>query len=274
MTESSTALAGRVLIVAGSDSSGGAGIQADIKTVTALGGYAATAVTAITVQNTRGVSAVADMTPEFVAAQILTVLDDIGADAIKIGMVHTAGIIGAIAEIIDNEARGISLVVDPVMAAQGGERLIEDSASEAFRARLLLRAQLITPNIPEAEALTGYTIRGVDDMVHAAKMLMTGGAPGVLITGGHGTGETITDVLVSERGTEYLESQRIDTPHTHGTGCTLASAIAVSLAQGLDLGAAVRRARSYVYEAIKTAPGYGQGHGPLNHAHTVRPFDG
>ena len=274
MSGSEAGLHGRVLIVAGSDSSGGAGIQADIKTVTALGGYAATAITAITVQDTTGVSAVADVAPDVVAGQMRAVLDDIGADAIKIGMVHNVAIIEAVGDVLDGAARDIPTIVDPVMTAKSGAALLEDSASQAFRARLLLRATLITPNIPEAEALTGFKINGVDDMVHGAQMLSTYGAPAVLLTGGHSNGDTVTDVLVSDAGTEHLVSLRIETVHTHGTGCTLASAIATGLAQGLDLSAAVRRARAYVFEAIRTAPGLGRGHGPLNHGHTVGPFTG
>jgi hydroxymethylpyrimidine/phosphomethylpyrimidine kinase len=274
MSESNNSLHGRVLIVAGSDSSGGAGIQADIKTVTALRGYAATAITAVTVQDTAGVSAIIDIAPGVVADQMRAVLDDIGADAIKIGMVHSAEIIEAIADVLDDTSRTIPIVVDPVMAAKGGAALIEYDASQAFRARLLLRTTLITPNIPEAEALTGFKIGSVEDMIHAAEMLVTYGAPAVLVTGGHGKGDTVTDVLVADAGTEQLKSLRIDTMHTHGTGCTLASAIATGLAQGLDLSAAVHRARAYVFEAIRTAPGLGRGHGPLNHTHTVGSFAG
>ncbi len=274
MSGSGASLQGRVLIVAGSDSSGGAGIQADIKSVTALGGYAATAITAVTVQDTTGVSAITDIAPGVVADQMRAVLDDIGADAIKIGMVHNSGIIEAVADVLDGAARGIPTIVDPVMAAKGGAALMADDASQTFRARLLLRAALITPNIPEAEALTGFDIGGVEDMVHAAETLITFGVPAVLLTGGHGTGETVTDILVGDAGTERFESPRIDTVHTHGTGCTLASAIATGLAQGLDLSASVRRARAYVFEAIRTAPGLGRGHGPLNHGHTVGPFTG
>ena len=272
MSDSEARLHGRVLIVAGSDSSGGAGIQADIKTVTALGGYAATAITAITVQDTTGVSAIVDVAPDVVAGQMRAVLDDIGADAIKIGMLHKAEIVEAVGDVLDGAARTIPTVVDPVMIAKSGAALLEDSASQAFRARLLLRAAVITPNIPEAEALTGFTIGGGDDMVHAAQMLISYGAPAVLLTGGHGRGDTVTDILVSDAGTESMVGPRLETVHTHGTGCTLASAIATGLAQGLDLSAAVRRARAYVFEAIRTAPGLGRGHGPLNHGHTVGPF--
>ena len=274
MRDLETSLHGRVLIVAGSDPSGGAGVQADIKTVTALGGYAATAITAITVQDTTSVSAIAEVTPDIVAGQMRAVLDDIGADAIKIGMVHKAEIIEAVGDVLDGAARNIPTVVDPVMVAKSGDALLEDSASQAFRARLLLRATLITPNIPEAEALTGFKIGDVDDMVHAAQMLITYGVPAVLLTGGHGKSDTVTDVLVSDAGTEQLVGPRLKTVHTHGTGCTLASAIATGLAQGLDLPVAVLRARAYVLEAIRTAPGLGRGHGPLNHGHTVGSFTG
>ena len=247
----------------------------DIKTVTALGGYAATAITAITVQDTTGVSAVADVAPDVVAGQMRAVLDDIGADAIKIGMVPQCGNHrGGGRRARRRSARHPHHRRSRHDRKKAVAALLEDSASQAFRARLLLRATLITPNIPEAEALTGFKINGVDDMVHGAQMLITYGAPAVLLTGGHSNGDTVTDVLVSDAGTEHLVSLRIETVHTHGTGCTLASAIATGLAQGLDLSAAVRRARAYVFEAIRTAPGLGRGHGPLNHGHTVGPFTG
>jgi hydroxymethylpyrimidine/phosphomethylpyrimidine kinase len=256
---------GRVLIAAGSDSGGGAGIQADIKTVTALGGYAATAITALTAQDTRGVHGVLPVPIAFIEQQMRLVLDDIGADAIKTGMLATAEVIEAIAGVL-KAYPGLPVVVDPVMVAKGGDRLLDESAFKALEQKLLPLARVVTPNLPEAEVLTGLTIRDVDDMRHAARMLLSFGPSAVLLKGGHLEGETVTDLLVTSEGEEAFSSARIDTVHTHGTGCTLASAVATGLAQGLDLREAVIRARAYVERAIRTAPGYGKGHGPLNHA--------
>jgi len=261
---------GRVLIIAGSDSGGGAGIQADIKTVTALGGYAATAVSALTAQNTTGVFGVYPVPPEFIAQQVKLVLDDIGADAIKIGMLHSASVIDAVADVIDTIDRDIPLVVDPVMVAKGGARLLETDAIAALKRRLLVRATIVTPNLPEAEALSGLDIRDANDMAHAARALLTLGADAVLLKGGHLQSDTVTDILATADGLQTFHAERIQTTSTHGTGCTLASAIATGLAQKLEIREAVARARAYVRKALATAPGYGKGHGPLNHAH---PFE-
>ena len=265
---------GRVLIIAGSDSGGGAGIQADIKTVTALGGYAATAITALTAQDTTGVYGVVAVEPAFVVRQMELVLDDIGADCIKIGMLHDHGVIDAVADMIERKARGIPVVLDPVMAAKGGHALLEAGAISALKRRLLPLAAIVTPNLPEAERLSGRTIASRAELIDAAPGVLTFGCAAVLLKGGHLEGERVLDVLATADQVELLESPRIDTRHTHGTGCTLASAIATGLAQGLAPLAAVHRARAYVQEAIRTAPGFGRGHGPLNHAHTVRPFPG
>ena len=265
---------GRVLIVAGSDSGGGAGIQADIKTVTALGGYAATAVTALTAQDTLGVHGVHPVPPEFIARQMILVLADIGADAVKTGMLGEASVIEAVADVLESSARGIPLVLDPVMVAKGGARLLDEDAVGALTARLLPLAFVITPNIPEAETLTGRTIKGPDDMEAAGRDLIAKGARAALVKGGHLEGAEVVDVLVEAAGVRRFAGPRIDSRSTHGTGCTLASAIACSLAQGMELAAAVGRARAYVRTAIATAPGLGRGHGPLNHGHTVAPFPG
>lgn len=265
---------GRVLIVAGSDSGGGAGIQADIKTVTALDGYAMTAVTALTAQNTRGVFGVFPVDIPFIRQQIELVTTDIGVDAVKTGMLATAEVIEAVADALTRFAPGTPVVVDPVMVAKGGAALLQDDAVETLRATLLPLAALLTPNAPEAEALTGMTIRSVDDMKRAGEALCRAGAAATLVKGGHLDGAEVSDVLVTAAGIEIFRSPRIDSTSTHGTGCTLASAIATGLAQGLALTEAVMRARAYVQEAIRTAPGFGHGHGPLNHAHTVRPFPG
>jgi hydroxymethylpyrimidine/phosphomethylpyrimidine kinase len=263
---------GRVLIIAGSDSSGGAGIQADIKTVTALGAYAATAITALTAQDTTGVHAIHDVPAAFLKQQIEAVAGDIGADAIKIGMVHTAEQMNVVGDALDGPLAGLPVVLDPVMVAKGGASLMDPRASQTFRARLLLRASVLTPNLPEAEALTGYKIGSVEEMIHAGEMLRTYGARAVLVKGGHLPGRTVIDVLVVEDGVERFEGPRIESRHTHGTGCTLASAIAAGLAQGLSLSAATRRARHFVEQAIRSAPGLGKGHGPLNHAHAIPPY--
>ncbi len=260
---------GRVLILAGSDSGGGAGIQADIKTVTALGGYAATAITALTAQNTRGVFGIHPVPPDFVAQQARLVLEDIGADALKTGMLHTAAVIDAVADVIEELAPKTPLVLDPVMVAKGGARLLDADAVAALKRRLIVRATVLTPNIPEAEALSGMTIRDVQDMRHAATALLTLGPDAVLLKGGHLESAMTNDVLASAEGLEIFESPRIQSTSTHGTGCTLASAIATGLAQGLDIAMAVTRARSYLRRAIETAPGFGSGHGPLNHAHPL-----
>ncbi len=266
---------GRVLVVAGSDSGGGAGIQADIKTVTALRGFAATALTALTAQNSLEVTGVIPTPPDFVALQIATVMSDIGADAVKTGMLVNAGIVTAAADALDSNAAGIPRVIDPVMVSTSGDRLIDDEAVETIKARLFPGAAVITPNAIEAARLTGIEICSEAAMREAAAVLHAFGPRAVLIKGGHVDGETVVDLLF-EGGelTGRFESERIDSRNTHGTGCSLASAIACGLAQGMETRAAVGRARSYVIEAIRTAPGYGAGHGPLNHAHTVKPFAG
>lgn len=264
---------GRVLIVAGSDSGGGAGIQADIKAVTALGGYAMTAVTALTAQNTHGVDGIFEVAPGFIADQIRVVMQDLGADSVKLGMLHSSDVIATVARALEVHAPGVPIVADPVMVAKGGAALLQKEAVESLRTTIVPRATILTPNVPEAEALTGLSVTSVDGARAAAVALTDLGARAVLITGGHLDGAVVTDVFVDGSGdTEVFESPRIDTHHTHGTGCTLASAIACGVAQGLDLKDAVARALRYVHRAIETAPGLGGGHGPLNHGHTVTEF--
>ena len=263
---------GRILIIAGSDSGGGAGIQADIKAVTALNGFAMTAITALTAQNTNGVHAVHEVPEDFITRQIEVVMEDLGADVIKLGMLHRTSVIVAVADALDRLAPDVPVVLDPVMVAKGGHALLETDAMAAMMEHLIPRAALLTPNVPEAEALSGLKIDSVNDYEGVAKKLTSLGAKAVLIKGGHMDGDTLTDGLWQDGEMQLFESLRIDTRHTHGTGCTLASSIACGLGQGLDMTAAVKRARAYVLEAIRTAPGYGQGHGPLNHAHTVRDF--
>lgn len=257
---------GRVLIVAGSDSGGGAGIQADIKTVTALGGFAATAVTALTAQDTTAVHDVFGVPPAFIARQMEVVLADIGADVIKTGMLHTAVVIGSVAGVLEKSAPDTPLVVDPVMFAKGGARLLDPAAEQTLRERLLPRATVITPNVPEAEVLLGRTIDTPEALEPAARALLALGPRGVLLKGGRLAGAVVTDVLATAAGVSRYDSPRIATRSVHGTGCTLASAVAAGLARGLALEAAVARARAFVQAAIRTAPGLGAGHGPLNHA--------
>jgi hydroxymethylpyrimidine/phosphomethylpyrimidine kinase len=263
-----SAFGGRVLAIAGSDSGGGAGVQADIKTITALGGYAASAITAVTVQNTLGVEAIHPIPPAIIAAQIRVVLDDIGADAIKTGMLGDAAAIEAVIEALADHS-DIPLVVDPVMVAKGGASLLADDALAPLR-RLIARASLVTPNAPEAEALTGLAIATTDDLRRAGDLLLTGGVRAVLMKGGHLPGESVIDLLMTPDGETMLEGPRIATRHTHGTGCTLSSACAAGLAQGLTLRDAVARAWAYTAEAIRRAPGFGAGAGPLDHAWPLR----
>ena len=260
---------GRVLICAGSDSSGGAGIQADIKTVTALGCFAATAITALTSQNTKGVFNVLDIPTSFLRQQMTVVLEDIGADVIKTGMLHNAEVIRTISNILESLGDSSSLVVDPVMVAKGGPSLLQVSAVDALKSELIHKADVLTPNIPEAEVLAGIEITSVDDMRRAGERLLNMGPKSVLIKGGHLTDDTLTDILLTQSEEKLYSSPRLKTVHTHGTGCTLASAIAAGIAQGLEVQIATERARKYVFEAIRTAPGLGAGHGPLNHAHTI-----
>jgi hydroxymethylpyrimidine/phosphomethylpyrimidine kinase len=269
---SQTASLGRVLVIAGSDSGGGAGIQADIKTITALGGYAATAITAVTVQNTLGVTGVHPIPLEFIAAQARAVLDDIGADAIKTGMLGDVGVVETVAVILEYAAKSgsVPVVIDPVMVAKGGASLLEDAAIGAVKSLMIPRATLLTPNAPEAAALTGLTVETTDDLRRAGEALLAMGAEAVLMKGGHVGGERVVDVLMTSAGETTFEGERINTRHTHGTGCTLASACATGLAQGLPLEQAVARAWNYVHEAMLRAPGLGAGHGPLDHGWMLR----
>lgn len=256
---------GRVLIVAGSDSSGGAGIQADIKAVTALGGYAATAISALTAQNTQGVFGIVGVEPEFIAQQMRVVLSDIGADCIKTGMLHHAAVIEAVVTTLETCAPNVPLVVDPVLYAKGGDLLLDPAAQQTLIERLLPRATIITPNVREAIALSGVKIQQADDLVNAAQRLLQLGPAAVLAKGGHLAGATVSDWLVWPGGAEVFAAPRLESRNLHGAGCTLASALATGLAQQLPLSEAVRRALAYVQNAIRTAPGLGQGCGPLNH---------
>jgi hydroxymethylpyrimidine/phosphomethylpyrimidine kinase len=263
-------LRGRVLVIAGSDSSGGAGLQADVKTITALGGYATTAVTALTAQNTLGVFAVEPVSPEFVDLQIQVVLDDLGTDAVKIGMLHSRATIEIVARRLRSWGRPVPVVLDPVVVSSSGTPLLDREGCMALAQKLVPLATLLTPNAVEAALLTGVEVRTVDDMQHAAERLLLMGAEAVLVKGGHIPGDVVVDLLRTADGVERrFEGPRVTTRPTHGTGCTLASAIAVGLAEGMTLEGAVQKAREYVVEAIRNAPSYGEGLAPLNHAHSV-----
>lgn len=265
---------GRVLIIAGSDSGGGAGIQADIKTVTRFGAYAATAVTAITVQNTLGVSDVHPIPAPVVAAQIRAVLDDIGADVVKTGMLATAELVHAVADALEASGFKGLLVIDPVMVATSGDRLLADNAVEALKTRLIARADVVTPNLDEAAVLTGRPIHSPFDMARAGQEILALGARAAIMKGGHLEDETVTDLLVTADDIKSIEGAKVDTRHTHGTGCTLASGVAAALALGDDLPTAFARARGFVANAIAAAPGFGKGHGPLGHATAEVPEGG
>jgi hydroxymethylpyrimidine/phosphomethylpyrimidine kinase len=256
----------RILSIAGSDSGGGAGIQADIKTATALGAYAMTAVTAITAQDTTGVGAIHPVPVAVVTEQIARCLADIGADAIKTGMLGSAQIARAVAAVLAVQAQGIPLVVDPVLVATSGAVLAQAGVVEVLKADLFPRATLITPNLPEAERLCGFALSTPQDLLRAGEALLSLGPAAVLLKGGHGPSDTLTDLLFTlDAAPRAYTARRIDTRNTHGTGCTLSTAIACGLGQGMPLAAAVQRAHDYVQRAIRSAPGFGAGHGPINH---------
>ncbi len=256
---------GRVLIIAGSDSGGGAGIQADIKSVTLLGGYAMTAVTAITIQDTKGVHGVWPVPLQAVTDQMRVTLTDIGADAIKTGMLGSAALVEAVAECLSEYAQMIPRVIDPVMVATSGHRLVDARSVDAIRSELVPRARIVTLNAPEAEVLTGKVVESVDGQRRAAEKLLELGANGALVKGGHIAGNKVTDVLQTTTGEWIFESPRIDTTSTHGTGCTLASAIAARLAEGESVPVAVEQGRDYLMGAIRSAKGFGRGAGPVHH---------
>ena len=254
----------KVLIIAGSDSSGGAGIQADIKTVTALGSYAMTALTAVTCQNTKGVQAIIGIPIKQLNKQITMVLDDIGANAIKIGMLHNTSVIKCVYKILKN--RNIkNIILDPVMIAKGGSKLVNKNSIKYLKKLLLPLCNVITPNIPEAEVLTGYSISNKEDMIKAGKKIINMGAKNVLLKGGHLKNKMIFDILISKTKINIFPKIKINTKNTHGTGCTLSSALATCLSQKININKSCKIALKYVDQAIRTAPGYGKGFGPLNH---------
>jgi len=258
----------KVLIIAGSDSSGGAGIQADIKTVTALGSYAMTAITAITAQNTTGVKSIVPIPTKEIFNQITFTIKDIKPDAIKIGMLHSNKVIESVIRSL-KIANIKNIVLDPVMVAKGGTRLIDDNAIKMLKDRLIKRVMLITPNIPEAEILTNTFIRSKEDMIFAAHKLIEMGAGNVLIKGGHLTSKIVQDIFVSKSDIKIFNNKRYKTKNTHGTGCTLSSAITTFLSCGKPIKKSCELGINYVSSGIKTNPKYGKGHGPINHLHTI-----
>jgi len=256
----------RLLAIAGSDSGGGAGIQADIKTASALGAYAMTAITAVTAQDTTGVGSIHLVPAAIVSEQIERSLCDIGADAIKIGMLGSPEIATSVAETLQRHARGIPLVIDPVMVSSSGIALAGDAVMDVLKASLFPLASLITPNLPEAERLCGFSLQAGDELLRAGRLLLSLGPRAVLLKGGHGGSETLTDLLFTpDASPRAYIAKRIETEHTHGTGCTLATAIACGLGEGLPLGDVIQRAHDFVQRAIRAAPGFGAGNGPIDH---------
>jgi hydroxymethylpyrimidine kinase/phosphomethylpyrimidine kinase len=258
----------KILIIAGSDSSGGAGIQADIKTVTALGSYAMTAITAITSQNTTGVNSIVAVNPKRILDQIVFTSKDIKPDAIKIGMLHSTEVIEAVVKSL-KILNVKKIVLDPVMVAKGGTRLIDNKAINALKDKLIKRVTLLTPNIPEAEILTKTIIRTKEDMIFAANKLILSGAKNVLIKGGHLKSNLVQDILVNKHDIKIFNSKRHKTKNTHGTGCTLSSAITTFLSCGKTIKKSCDLGIKYVNSAILTNPQYGKGHGPINHLNSV-----
>ena len=258
----------KILIIAGSDSSGGAGIQADIKTVTALGGYAMTAVTAVTVQNTTGVSSVIPVNPREIGKQIIFTCRDIKPNGIKIGMLHSSQVIKSVVKAL-NKVKTSKIVLDPVMVAKGGTRLINQSAIKTLKNKLIRKAYLITPNIPEAEVLTKTKIKNLKDMIRAANILLKLGAKNILLKGGHRKSKYMEDILLNRKGIKIFKNKKIKTRNTHGTGCTLSSAIATFLSCGKPLKKSCELGIKYVNSAILTNPKFGKGHGPINHLNSV-----
>ncbi len=258
----------KILIIAGSDSSGGAGIQADIKTVTSLGSYAFTAITAVTTQNTQGVRSVVSIPPSEIKNQIIYSAKDIKPDAIKIGMLHSKLVIKKVLESL-KILKIKKIVLDPVMVAKGGAKLINEEAIKILKKKLIHRVTLITPNIPEAEVLTGVKIKSREDMIFAANSLIKMGAKNVLIKGGHLNTKKVEDVFLNTKDVKVFYSQRYKTKNTHGTGCSLSSAIATFLSCGKSIKKACELGIKYVNSAILTNPKYGKGHGPINHLNSI-----
>ena len=261
-------LKSKILIIAGSDSSGGAGIQADIKTVTALGSYAMTAITAVTSQNTTGVKSIIPLRPIEISKQIEFTSKDIKPDAIKIGMLHSADVINAVLKSL-NKIKVKKIILDPVMVAKGGTKLIDNNSIKILKTRLIKKVSLITPNIPEAEILTQTKIYSTNDMIFAAKILIQLGAKNVLIKGGHLKSQIMQDIFMNKNEISIFKNKKINTKNTHGTGCTLSSAIATNYSCGKTLKKSCEMAIKYVNHSIGTEPKYGKGYGPINHLSTL-----
>ena len=258
----------KILIIAGSDSSGGAGIQADIKTITSLGGYAMSAVTAVTAQNTKGVNSVFPIKPKEIEKQILFTCKDIRPNGIKIGMLHSSEVIKSVVNAL-KKIRVSKIVLDPVMVAKGGSRLINQSAIKTLKDKLIKQAYLITPNIPEAEVLTKTKIKSLEDMIYAANILIKFGAKNVLLKGGHRKSKYMEDILLNRKEIKIFKNKKIKTRNTHGTGCTLSSAIATFLSCGKPIKKSCELGIKYVNQAIGSNPNYGKGHGPINHLNSI-----
>ena len=258
----------KILIIAGSDSSGGAGIQADIKTVTALGSYAMTAITAVTIQNTTGVKSIVSIEPKKISDQIEFTSKDIKPDAIKIGMLHSTQVIKSVIRSLDF-IKVKKIILDPVMIAKGGAKLIDDKAVELLKNELIKKVSLITPNIPEAEILTNTKIKTKEDMIFAASILINLGAKNVFIKGGHLDSKLVHDIFVDKKEIMIIKNRRITTSNTHGTGCTLSSAISTFFACGKTLKKSCELATKYVNNSIRSNLNYGKGHGPINHLSSI-----
>ena len=258
----------KILIIAGSDSSGGAGIQADIKTVTALGSYAMTAITAVTIQNTTGVKSIIPIEPKKISDQIEFTSKDIKPDAIKIGMLHSTQVIESVIRSLDL-IKVKKIILDPVMIAKGGAKLIDDKAVELLKNKLIEKVTLITPNIPEAEILTRTKIKNKEDMIFAASILINLGAKNVFIKGGHLDAKLVHDIFVNKKEIMIIKNKRITTSNTHGTGCTLSSAISTFFACGKTLKKSCELATKYVNNSIRSNLNYGKGHGPINHLSSI-----
>ena len=258
----------KILIIAGSDSSGGAGIQADIKTVTSLGSYAMTAITAVTSQNTMGVLSINSILPKEISRQIEFTSKDIKPDAIKIGMLHSTGVIKSIIKSL-SKIKTNKIILDPVMVAKGGAKLIDNQCIKILKEKLIKKVSLITPNIPEAEILTNTKIISKEDMIFAGNILLNLGAKNVLIKGGHLSSNIMKDIFMNKNEISIFKNKKIITKNTHGTGCTLSSAIATYYSCGKTLKKSCEMAINYVNHAIGTGPNYGKGHGPINHLNTI-----
>ena len=265
-----------VLVIAGSDPSGGAGIQADLKTLTSFGVYGMTAITALTEQNSNGVFDILEIPIEFVVKQINCCLSDINANAVKIGMLHSADLISAVLEALFNNNivsnKKVNIVLDPVMVAKGGHKLLKENAIDALKNFIKVAQPILTPNIPEAEILTGIKINNLKDMKNVGKEIINLGASHVILKGGHMKARVMTDLLINSSEIHSIETSKIITNHTHGTGCTMASALSASLAKSIDIRQSFEIAHKYVNNAIKTNPKFGRGNGPINHCFNINEF--